>query len=45
MFDSIGREVEFLKRVEIAGIRMGGLGRGEVRYLTDKEVELLMRLK
>lgn len=41
MIESLGRRVMFLKRVEIAGIRLGGLSRGEWRYLSDREVAAL----
>ena len=44
MFKSIGREVIFLKRIEMAGIKLGGLKRGEMRKLKDYEVAHLMRL-
>ena len=41
MFESINREVIFLKRVAIGDIRLGGLYRGESRELKDEEVEYL----
>ena len=44
MFETIGKEVVFLKRVKIGEIKLGGLGRGAYRYLTDKEVDSLNRL-
>ena len=44
MFESIGREVTFLKRVKIGELKLGGLSRGAYRYLTDKEVESLKKL-
>ncbi|MBR1747997.1 MAG: rRNA pseudouridine synthase [Clostridia bacterium] len=44
MFESIGREVTFLKRVKIGDCKLGGLGRGAYRYLTDKELSALNRL-
>ena len=44
MFDAIGHEVKFLKRVEFAGIKLGGLSRGEVRPLKDFEVQYLKNL-
>jgi len=41
MFEAINHEVIFLKRVEFAGIRLGGLKRGEMRPLKPFEVEYL----
>lgn len=44
MFETIGKEIIFLKRVKIADLKLGGLARGSYRYLTDKELNLLKRL-
>lgn len=44
MIESLGRRVMFLKRIEIAGIRLGGLSRGEWRYLNASELNLLKSL-
>lgn len=44
MFESVGKEVEFLKRVAVGELRLGGLKRGEYRYLTEQEVEYLKNL-
>jgi len=44
MFDAIHREVIFLKRVEMAGIKLGGLKRGEMRKLNEFEVDYLKNL-
>ena len=44
MFDAIGKNVIFLKRTEMAGIKLGGLKRGEVRPLKDYEVSYLKNL-
>ncbi|MCL2630726.1 MAG: rRNA pseudouridine synthase [Firmicutes bacterium] len=41
MFESIGKEVEFLKRVAVGDLRLGGLARGTYRYLTEKEIKHL----
>ena len=41
MFETINREVVFLKRVAIGEIRLGGLYRGESRELKDEEIEYL----
>ncbi len=45
MIESLGRRVLFLKRTEVGGIRLGGLSRGEWRYLNAKEVDKLVSLK
>ena len=34
MFETVGKNVVFLKRIKIGGIKLGGLGRGAYRYLT-----------
>lgn len=44
MFEFAGKEVEFLKRIKIGEIRLGGLGRGAYRYLSDKEIAFLQKL-
>ncbi len=44
MFESIGKEVVFLKRIKIGDVKLGGLGRGSNRYLTEKELASLNRL-
>lgn len=44
MFEAINREVIFLKRIEMAGIKLGGLKRGEIRKLTEYEVQWLQQL-
>ncbi len=44
MIESLGRRVMFLKRSEIAGIRLGGLSRGEWRYLNAREIDKLKSL-
>ena len=41
MFESIGRTVEFLKRVSIGKLKLTGLNRGEVREMTAEEIEYL----
>lgn len=45
MIESLGRRVLFLKRIEVAGIRLGGLSRGEWRYLNARELEYIKSLK
>ena len=44
MFEAIGRTVVFLKRVQIGNLKLRGLDRGEVRELTEMEVEYLKGL-
>lgn len=44
MFEMIGKEVVFLKRVAVGELRLGGLGRGLYRYLTEKEISDLKRM-
>lgn len=44
MFEAVGKEVEFLKRVAVGDLRLGGLARGEYRFLTENEVEYLKNL-
>lgn len=44
MFDAIGKNVIFLKRTEMAGIRLGGLKRGEIRPLKEQEIAMLKNL-
>lgn len=43
MFESIGKEVVFLKRTAVGDLKLGGLGRGASRYLTPKEIDLLKK--
>ena len=38
MFEEIGRNVEFLKRISIGKLKLTGLDRGECRELTEQEV-------
>ena len=44
MFEAINREVIFLKHIEMAGIKLGGLKRGEIRKLSVYEVDWLKQL-
>ena len=44
MFEAVGHEVIFLKRVSVGNVRLGGLARGTYRYLNDDEIEYLKRL-
>ena len=44
MFEAIGRNVEFLKRVSIGKLKLTGLDRGEIRPLTAEEIAYLKGL-
>ena len=44
MFESIGRNVEFLKRVSIGQLKLSGLDRGQIRPLTETEIAYLKGL-
>lgn len=44
MFEAVGKEVEFLKRVAVGDLRLGGLKRGEYRFLNDNEVDYLKKM-
>ncbi|MBQ3505862.1 MAG: rRNA pseudouridine synthase [Clostridia bacterium] len=41
MFEAIGKTVEFLKRISIGKLKIGGMDRGAVRSLTDEEIAYL----
>lgn len=43
MFEAIGKEVIFLKRVAIGDLRLGGLARGTHRYLKEAEIDYLKK--
>ena len=42
MFEAIGKNVIFLKRVQIGCLKLGGLSRGEFRQLKPHEVDMLL---
>lgn len=44
MFEAVEKNVIYLKRVAIEGLRLGGLGRGAWRYLRDDEIAYLKSL-
>lgn len=44
MFDAIGKEVMFLKRIKIGELTLRGVGRGDYRKLTPREVDYLISL-
>ena len=41
MFECIGRTVEFLKRISIGKLKIGGMDRGAVRALSEEEIAYL----
>lgn len=44
MFEAVGKQVEFLKRIKIGELTLSGLGRGEARRLTQEEIYYLKNL-
>lgn len=44
MIAGIGKELQFLKRIKIGNISLGGLPRGKVKNLTKQEVEELLNM-
>ena len=44
MFEAVGRNVDFLKRIKIGDLTLRGLDRGEVRSLNDEEISYLKNL-
>ena len=44
MFECVGKEVEFLKRVAEGELHLGGLPRGKWRFLNEKEINYLKSL-
>ena len=44
MFEVVGKQVIFLKRTQIANLKMTGLKRGEYRKLTQNEIDYLKSL-
>ncbi|MBR2614097.1 MAG: rRNA pseudouridine synthase [Clostridia bacterium] len=44
MFEKIGKNVVFLKRIKIGDLTLKGLNRGEVRKLNAREVDYLLNL-
>jgi 23S rRNA pseudouridine2605 synthase len=43
MFQAIGKNVRYLKRVGIADLKLGSLKKGEYRYLTEEEIQKLKK--
>ncbi len=44
MVDKIGSKVVFIKRVQIGGIKLGRLSKGDWRFLKDKEIKYLREM-
>jgi 23S rRNA pseudouridine2605 synthase len=44
MFEVVGKNVDFLKRIKIGDLTLSGLDRGSVRRLTKEEVFYLSNL-
>ena len=44
MFETVGKEIVFLKRIQIGNLRLGGLSRGKYRNLSPKEKNYLLNL-
>lgn len=44
MFESVGNNVDFLKRIKIGDLALTGLNRGEVRKLRPEEINYLLNL-
>ena len=44
MFEAVGNNVDFLKRIKIGELQLKGLNRGEVRRLSAEEINYLLNL-
>ena len=44
MFEVVGKQVDFLKRIRIGDLGLGSLERGKVRRLTEAEIYYLSNL-
>lgn len=44
MFESVDKEIIFLKRIAVGSLKLGGLARGQFRYLSNSEVDYLKRV-
>ncbi len=44
MFEAIGNNVDFLKRIKVGDLTLTGLNRGEVRQLSAREIDYLLNL-
>ena len=45
MFEAIGKSIKLLKRIRIGNLKLGGLKRGEYRFLKDLEIVSLLEAK
>lgn len=44
MFEAIGKNVVFLKRISVGDMNLGDLKKGEYRFLTKEEIGYLKQL-
>ncbi len=44
MFEAVGHEVQFLKRIKVGELRIGSLDRGQYRRLTEREIDYLKNI-
>ena len=44
MFEAIGNNVDFLKRIKVGDLTLTGLNRGEVRQLSAREIDYLLNI-
>ena len=44
MLESVGNRVKYLKRLSVGEIELGNLPKGEIRYLTSREISYLKSL-
>ena len=44
MFEAVGNNVDFLKRIKIGDLKLTGLNRGEVRKLSSQEINYLLNI-
>ncbi len=44
MFEAVGNNVDFLKRIKVGDLALSGLNRGEVRQLNKYEIDYLLNL-
>lgn len=44
MFEVVGKEVVYIKRVSVGDLKLGNLKRGQYRYLTSQEIDGLRRI-
>lgn len=44
MFEAVGNHVDFLKRIKIGDLTLSGLNRGEIRSLSQREIDYLLSI-